>query len=707
MLEIYNIVTIADYTAYCLANEHELLMNRLRDETSPYLLQHADNPVHWYPWGEDAFARARAEDKPILLSVGYSSCHWCHVMAHESFEHEATAAQMNADFINIKVDREERPDVDAIYMTAVQVLTRGGGWPMTVFLLPDGRPFHGGTYFPLEARYGMPSFRQLLTGIAQIYREKRDEVERVAGQLKEMLSGPGLEASYEGGKELDRALLEQAQRQISSEYDSVHGGFGGAPKFPQPMTHEFLLRAYVRTGEQTALRQVAHSLEQMARGGIYDQVGGGFARYSVDAKWLVPHFEKMLYDNAQLSRIILQSWQLTQDEIFLHIARDIYDYILREMTATDGGFFSATDADSEGVEGKFFVWEKAELEEILGEDAELVSAYWGVTEAGNFEGKNILHLPLLEDEFVKKQGIALDELRKRIAAARAKLYARRSTRIPPLLDDKIITSWNGLMLASLAEAAHVLDDERYRSAAIRAGDFLLREMRLSDGALLRTRRLGQSKIRAFLEDYACLIDGLIELYQLTFDERWYREARSLADYALEHFRGEDGGFYDSSDQHEPLVARARNLQDGAFPSANAHFARQLLRLAAYTGEARYEAAAISALNKTRAAMQQYPQAFAGSLNALETRIAGIAEVAIIGDIADVGTQQLLAVLEETYRPNLVRAVATEAAAVKSAIPLLRDRLMQDGRATAYVCRNFACRLPVTSTSALRAELNAT
>ena len=681
-------------------------MNRLRDETSPYLLQHADNPVHWYPWGEEAFARARAEDKPVLLSVGYSSCHWCHVMAHESFEHDATAAQMNADFINIKVDREERPDVDAIYMTAVQVLTRGGGWPMTVFLLPDGRPFHGGTYYPLEARYGMPSFRQLLAGVAQTYRERRDEVEQVAGQLKELLSEPGLTQSNITGEELPPTLLEQAQRQISVEYDSVHGGFGGAPKFPQPMTHEFLLRAFARNGDQAALQQVAYSLEQMARGGIYDQVGGGFARYSVDARWLVPHFEKMLYDNAQLSRINLRCWQFTQHEIFLRIARDVYDYILREMTAIDGGFFSATDADSEGVEGKFFVWEKAELEAILGGDARLAGAYWGVTDAGNFEGKNILHLTLPEDEFAKEQGITLVELRERIEAARAKLYARRSTRIPPLLDDKIITSWNGLMLASLAEAARVLGDGHYRAAAIQVGDFLLREMRLSDGALLRTRRLGQSKILAFLEDYACLIDGLIELYQLTFDEGWYCEACALADYALAHFRGEDGSFYDSSDQHESLIARARNLQDGAFPSANAHFARQLLRLAAYTGEARYGTAATSALHKTLAAMQQYPLSFAGSLNVLETQIVGITQVAIIGDIACEETRQLLAVLEEVYRPNLVRAVATQAAAAKSAIPLLRGRFMQDGRATAYVCRNFACRLPVTSASALRTELNA-
>ena len=681
-------------------------MNRLRDETSPYLLQHADNPVHWYPWGEEAFARARAEDKPVLLSVGYSSCHWCHVMAHESFEHDATAAQMNADFINIKVDREERPDVDAIYMTAVQVLTRGGGWPMTVFLLPDGRPFHGGTYYPLEARYGMPSFRQLLAGVAQTYRERRDEVEQVAGQLKELLSEPGLTQSNITGEELPPTLLEQAQRQISVEYDSVHGGFGGAPKFPQPMTHEFLLRAFARNGDQAALQQVAYSLEQMARGGIYDQVGGGFARYSVDARWLVPHFEKMLYDNAQLSRVNLRCWQFTQHEIFLRIARDVYDYILREMTAIDGGFFSATDADSEGVEGKFFVWEKAELEAILGGDARLAGAYWGVTDAGNFEGKNILHLTLPEDEFAKEQGITLVELRERIETARAKLYARRSTRIPPLLDDKIITSWNGLMLASLAEAARVLGDGHYRAAAIQVGDFLLREMRLSDGALLRTRRLGQSKILAFLEDYACLIDGLIELYQLTFDEGWYREACALADYALAHFRGEDGSFYDSSDQHESLIARARNLQDGAFPSANAHFARQLLRLAAYTGEARYGTAATSALHKTLAAMQQYPLSFAGSLNVLETQIVGITQVAIIGDIACEETRQLLAVLEEVYRPNLVRAVATQAAAAKSAIPLLRGRFMQDGRATAYVCRNFACRLPVTSASALRTELNA-
>ena len=679
-------------------------MNRLADETSPYLLQHADNPVHWYPWGEEALSNAVSADKPILLSVGYSSCHWCHVMAHESFAHEETAALMNEHFVNIKVDREERPDIDALYMSAVQILTKGGGWPMTVFLLPDGRPFHGGTYFPLEPRFGMPSFRQLLLGIAKIYRERRDEVERIADQLTHWISADHLKPAADGSEAISAAVLQQAQQQVSAEYDPVHGGFGQAPKFPQPMTLDFLLRRSLSKQESSLLEQVSHTLDCMARGGIYDQLGGGFARYSVDEKWLVPHFEKMLYDNAQLSRLYLHAWQRTGDGYFLQIAHEIFDYVLREMTAPDGGFYSATDADSEGVEGKFFVWERAEIAALLNDDAALFCSFWGVTETGNFEGKNILHLPMREEEFIQFHTLREAEWKIKLAQARSLLFQERATRVPPFLDDKIITSWNGLMLASLAEAARILGRMDYQWAARKAGEFMRNDLKAENGGLLRTHRQGISKIPAYLEDYACFIDGLLELYQLTHDEVWFVEARGWAEYVIQHFSSEMGGFFDSGDMHEALLTRSRNFQDGAFPSANAHFAKQLLRLSTYTGNAEWERAATAVLNHTLSAVTQYPAAFAGSLNVMEQLLHGIAEVAIIGDPSHEETQRLIAVLDETYRPNLIRAVASEEAAAISEIPLLQGRTMLDGKATAYVCQNFHCRLPVTQPAALRAQL---
>ena len=680
-------------------------MNRLKEETSPYLLQHADNPVNWYPWCDDAFAQALAEDKPVLLSVGYSSCHWCHVMAHESFEHAETAALMNERFVNIKVDREERPDIDTIYMTAVQILTKSGGWPMTVFLLPDGRPFHGGTYFPLEPRFGMPSFRQVLSGIAQIYNSRRDEVERIANQLTQLIRGESLFQHETKNQSLTIEVLKEAQQEIGAEYDQIYGGFSHAPKFPQPMIIEFLTRQYVSTDDKSLFHQITHTLIKMAQGGIYDQIGGGFARYSVDKKWLVPHFEKMLYDNAQLSRVYLNIWQLSHDHFFRRIATEIYEYVLREMTASFGGFFSATDADSEGIEGKYFVWEKKEIEEILGEDSELFGSYWGITDTGNFEGKNILYLPMSDEEFTEQHGLLVDEWKCKVKLAKRLLYQQRSLRIPPFLDDKVLTSWNGLMLASIAEAARVLDSRDLRVAASKAGDFLIKELKQDENVLLRTYRKGESKIRAFLEDYACLIDGFIELYQLTFDEHWFLEARRLADYALVNFKSEDGVFYDTSDHHESLVARSRNLQDGAFPSANAHLAKQLLRFSAYTGEAVYENAAVSVLNRTVSTLKQFPAAIAGSLNAVHILLDGITEVAIIGDPSWDETKQLLSVLEEEYRPNLVRALTTEASSSRSAIPLLKGRRMIDGKATAFVCRKFICRLPVTHPDDLRKELS--
>ncbi len=679
-------------------------MNRLQHETSPYLRQHAENPVEWYPWGDEAFQRAKDEDKPILLSVGYSACHWCHVMAHESFEHGPTAQLMNDLFINIKVDREERPDVDDIYMQAVIGLSGHGGWPMTVFLTPDGRPFYGGTYYPREPRHGMPAFRQVLAGVHDAYSNRRAQVEQAADNLRDALSretlGIGGEASA-----LNVDLLNTAYQGIGRGFDPTHGGFGGAPKFPQPMNLELLLRAYARTGDKTPLEQTLFTLRKMACGGMYDQLGGGFHRYSVDAIWLVPHFEKMLYDNAQLSRVYLHAWQITGDEFYRRIAEDIYDYILREMTAPEGGFYSATDADSEGEEGKFFVWSQSELEELLGVKAAAAIEYWGVSRRGNFEGHNILHVPNDDAVAAERLKISVEDLRASITAARNKLYAVRSQRVSPGLDDKILTGWNGLMLASLAEGARVLKRADYREAAVKNADFLLRVMTAPDGRLYRSHKDGTSKINATLEDYANLIDGLLELYQTTFEARWFDAARRLADHVLAHFAAQDGGFFDTSDDHEKLIVRPRNMQDNAVPSGNAMIARNLLRLAAYTGDARYEDAARGTLALLSEAMRQYPQAFGEALSAVDMLVNGLAEVAVVGAPDTVETSALLDVIRGPYRPNVISALAAEDVPGEAGIPLLSYRTMRGGQPTVYVCRHFACANPVTTPDALRGLLS--
>jgi uncharacterized protein YyaL (SSP411 family) len=679
-------------------------MNHLQGETSPYLLQHADNPVEWYPWGAAALERARAEDKPILLSVGYSACHWCHVMAHESFEHAPTAEIMNRLYINIKVDREERPDLDDIYMQAVQQMTGRGGWPMTVFLLPDGRPFYGGTYYPREARYGMPAFRQILEAVHDAYTKRRADVETSADQLTGSLQRAVLNI---GGNDADLNvdLLDAAFAKLSQNYDDQHGGFGSQPKFPQPMNLEFLLRTHARTGDAESLTMATHTLRKMARGGIYDQIGGGFHRYSVDSIWLVPHFEKMLYDNAQLSRVYLHAWQVTGDPFFRRIAEEIYDYILREMTAPDGGFYSTTDADSEGEEGKFFVWSKDELRDLLGDDAPIAIEYFGVTTRGNFEGHNILNVPNDDEIAAARLKIDVATLRTRLAAIKDKLFAVRSQRIAPGLDDKIVTAWNGMMLASLAEAARILDRADYRAAAIRAADFA-RDHLIHDGRARRTYKDGVAKINGYLEDYANLIDAFVQVYQLTFDPAWFTAARSLADTALMHFRAPDGGFFDTSDDHEALIARPRSLEDNAVPSGTSMLAKGLILLTAYTGAEDYDDAARAGVRQLVAAMREYPQAFGEALNAVDLLVRGVAEVALVGDPAGTETRALLAVLREAYRPNAVIALTSTDVADEDAIPLLSYRTMRAGQPTAYVCRNFACQLPVTTPDALRQQLGA-
>ncbi|MEO8612871.1 MAG: thioredoxin domain-containing protein, partial [Chloroflexota bacterium] len=651
--------------------------------------------VDWYAWGDEALTRAKTEDKPILLSVGYSACHWCHVMAHESFEHEPTAKMMNDLFVNIKVDREERPDVDDIYMQAVQALTGHGGWPMTVFLTPEGKPFYGGTYFPREPRHGMPAFREILAGVAEAYEKRRPQVEEAAASLSEALNREilGIGGSISA---LNPDLLDNAYREIGQTFDKMYGGFGGAPKFPQPMNLEFLLRAHARTGDPAPLEQVKFTLQKMARGGIYDQIGGGFHRYSVDAIWLVPHFEKMLYDNAQLSRVYLHAYQITGDEFFKRIAAEIFDYILREMTAPEGSFYSTTDADSEGEEGKFFVWSREELESLLGADAPVAIEYWGVTARGNFEGQNILNVPNDDALVAERLDMTVEDLHKKLAAIKDKLYATRTHRVHPGLDDKILTAWNGMMLASLSEAARVLGRADYREAAVRNAEFLLSAMVAPDDRLYRTHKDGHSKINAYLEDYANLIDGLLELYQTTFDQRWFIEARRLADHVLLHFAADDGGFFDTSDDHENLIARPRNMQDNATPSGNAMIARQLIRLAAYTGDARYDEVARKTLGLLAEAFRQYPQAFGESLSAVDMLVTGLAEVAIVGAPADPATKSLLAEVQKPYRPNVITALSPADVPDESTIPLLSYRTLRAGQPAVYVCRHFVCAFPVTS-----------
>ncbi|MBL8055508.1 MAG: thioredoxin domain-containing protein, partial [Anaerolineales bacterium] len=681
--------------------------NRLAAATSPYLLQHQDNPVDWYPWGEEALAKAKAEDKPIFLSIGYSACHWCHVMAHQSFEDPATAQVMNDLFVNIKVDREERPDLDSIYMNAVVALTGNGGWPMSVFLTPEGVPFFGGTYFPPQPQGGMPAFTQVLLGVHDAWQKRRAQVVEGGRELLAHLhqQGPA------DGELPGRADLADVIKGLWRVFDWRHHGWGGAPKFPQPMTIEFCLRYHLLTGEATPLEMAVKTLRAMARGGMCDQIGGGFHRYAVDAQWLVPHFEKMLYDNAQLARVYLHAWQVTHDPEFRRVAEAVLDYVQREMTAVStadgepaGGFYSATDADSEGEEGKFFVWSEAEIDAALGAEAALFKAYYGVTARGNFEGHNILWAPQELEAVAAKFGLAPAAAAERLAAARQTLYQRRAGRVPPGLDDKVLAAWNGLMLAAFAEAARAFEREDYRRTALANAEFLLTTLRGPDGRLRRAwRRLsGAPTGNAFLEDYANVAEGLLALYETTFTPRYFTAARELLDTALARFADPAGGFFDTSDDHETLVVRPKDVQDNATPSGGAMAATVLLKLAAYTGEHAYRAAAERALAGVSAMLARYPTGFAQWLNALTFALGQPREIALLGELDDPEMQAMLAEVFGPYRPFQV--VALQRPGEASPIPLLAGRAAVAGRPTAAVCFNFACRLPVTTAAALRAQL---
>jgi uncharacterized protein YyaL (SSP411 family) len=692
------------------------MSNRLANETSPYLLQHADNPVDWYPWGEEALAKAKAEDKPIFLSIGYSACHWCHVMAHESFEDEGVAAILNEHFVSIKVDREERPDLDRIYMNAVQAMTGSGGWPMSVFLTPEGQPFFGGTYFPPTPRYGMPSFSQVLTTVADGWQNRRQELVESGQRLVAALEQQSAIREDVKRESVKSETVESAFQNLLKRFDRVHGGWGDGPKFPQPMALEFLLRYHHLTGASRALHMVSQTLQAMARGGMYDQLGGGFHRYSVDDHWLVPHFEKMLYDNAQLARVYLHAWQVTGDPFYRVITEEILDYVVREMTDSAGGFYSTQDADSEGQEGKFFIWTPAEIREVLGQrlspngaEAEAFIAAYGVTEAGNFEGRNILELVGSMDQ------------RAELAEARQKLFVAREQRVHPGRDEKVLTSWNGLMLAAFAEAARALNRDDYRQVAERNADFLLRELGSNEGRLWHTWKAGSvgdgsvrdrsvgdprpsvAKINGYLEDYTHLIEGLLELYQTTFDPRWYQAARELAEGMIQHFSAPDGGFFDTSDDHETLITRPRELQDNAVPSGNAMAAFVLLRLAGLAVEPRYAELAQAALGPMQPLLARYPLGFAQWLIALDYTLSHPREVAIVGAPGAADTRALLEVCTTGYRPHQIVALGAPDAKV-STVPLLQNRSQIEGRATVYVCVDFTCRAPLTDPAALQALL---
>ena len=681
------------------------MSNRLATTTSPYLLQHQNNPVDWYPWGPEALERARAENRPIFLSIGYAACHWCHVMAHETFESPAMAALMNELFVNIKVDREERPDLDSIYMNAVVALTGQGGWPMSVFLTPEGVPFFGGTYFPPRPAHGLPSFEQVLRGVADAWQNRRDEV--LAGgqdvlrhiQQNELLGLPA------GGEPLTKATLRQAAETLWRGFDARHHGWGGAPKFPQPMTLEFLLRYHVLSGESMPLEMAVKTAHAMARGGLYDHLGGGFHRYATDAIWLVPHFEKMLYDNAQLARAYLHLWQATGDAEFRRVVEEVLDYVLREMTDPLGGFYSTQDADSEGHEGKFFVWSADEIDTALGAHATLFKEAYGVSQGGNFEGRNILFAAVPLVALASRNNLTVDEVGERLAAARARLFELREQRVHPGRDDKVLSAWNGLMLAAFAEAARVLRRDDYRQAAIANASFILTMLRAPAGGLWRTWRQGQAHLPAFLEDYANVAEGLLALYETTFDPQYYVAARQLMDHVLDHFADPQGGFFDTGDLHEQLVTRPKDIQDNATPSGSAMAATVLLKLGALAGETRYAESAEKQLRSLQPVLGQHPTAFAQWLAALCFALGQPREIAVVAELemagAD-GAQPLLDVIFGEYRPFQV--VALKRPGEESPVPLLAGREQLNGRPTAAVCFNFACRLPVTDPQTLREQL---
>ena len=677
--------------------------NRLIRETSPYLLQHAHNPVDWYPWGPEALERARSERRPILLSIGYSACHWCHVMEHESFEDEHVAALMNELFVCIKVDREERPDLDHIYMSAVQMLTGHGGWPLTVFLTPEGEPFSGGTYYPPVDRHGMPAFARVLQGVAQAYRGKPDEVRRSVAELRAGLAH--VERQEPASAPLAPDLPVEAARALASHYDPEYGGIGGAPKFPNTVGLSLFLRAWHTTGEAEFRTMVTETLGHMAAGGIYDQLGGGFHRYAVDERWLVPHFEKMLYDNALVSRLYLEGYQATGDPAWRQVVEETLAYVRREMTHPAGGFYAAQDADSEGVEGKYFVWTRAEVLEALGtQRGEILCRFYDVTDAGNFEHANILHRTLDLEQMSRLFERPEAEIGAIIVEGNERLIELRRRRVPPGCDDKIITSWNALMVSAFAEAYKVLGRVEYRTTAERAVAFIYAHLR-RDGRLLRTFKDGEAKLNAYLDDHAFLLNALLDLYEGTFDLGLIARARELADTLLALFEDtERGGFFFTSADHEPLIHRPKPAFDGSIPSGNAAAAMGFLRLYYYAGDARYLGAAERTLALFAGAMRAQPFGFAHMLAAADFYLRKPREIVLVGCLDDPATEALLARIHRQYVPNKTLIVAEPDA--RERLPLAQGKAQLGGRVTAYVCHDYVCSPPVTGWEAVEQLLAA-
>ena len=677
--------------------------NRLAGQTSPYLLQHVHNPVNWYPWGEEALARARKENKPIFLSIGYSACHWCHVMERESFEDAETARLLNKYFIAIKVDREERPDVDEIYMAAVQVMTGRGGWPLSVFLTPELKPFFGGTYFPPEDRHGMPGFKTVLKRVAEIWRKQPDDVAHNARQMVRALQANATLDVSESDLP-DDAVLEGAVVLLSRQFDPEWGGFGGAPKFPPSGAIALLLRQHAHSSDDRLLQMATVTLDRMARGGMYDQLGGGFHRYSVDARWLVPHFEKMLYDNALLCEVYLEAWQVTRNDLYRRVAAGILDYVARDMTDARGGFHCAEDADSQGVEGKFYVWQPDEIMAVLGdEDGTLFCDYYGVSAEGNFEGHNILNVPRAAEEFLPGKELTEAQLQDRLAEMRRKLLERRSRRVRPGKDDKILAAWNGMMISALARGYQVLGHQRYLDAARKAAEFVLTDM-VRDGQLQRTYR-ETGRLPGYLDDYAEMADGLIDLYQADFDTRWLRAADELTGRMVADFwDAEDGSFFFTSAAHKDLLVRTKPFYDGAVPSGNSTATAVLLRLAKLLDNGDYADKAETVLRSMGNEMRVRPQAAMNLLCALDFRLQPTKEIAIAGSATCDQTQKFLKIIHGRFLPNKILALrepgTNESDAIDQFVPLLKGKQMIAGKTTVYVCENYTCNAPVNDPAAL-------
>ena len=688
--------------------------NRLVRETSPYLRQHAHNPVDWFPWGEEALERARRLDRPIFLSIGYSACHWCHVMEHESFENEEIAQVLNEHFISIKVDREERPDLDQVYMAAVQEISGRGGWPMSVFLTPDLKPFTGGTYFPPNDRPGYPpSFRRLLQAVLEAWRNRRDDVDRAAADLTDHLQNLGQVAPHEG--DLAPHLLQHAAEVLARGYDAVNGGFGHAPKFPHPMDLRVLLRIAHRFGDEHSLDMVTHTLDRMAMGGIYDHLGGGFARYSTDERWLAPHFEKMLYDNALLSVAYLEAYQATKNSFYREVVEETLGWVRREMTSPEGPFYSTLDADSEGEEGKFYVWTQAEIERVLGSsDARLFGACYGVEPGGNWEDphdpgtpKNILHRTKTLAQLADQHGIGEPQLRDFLAECRHKLFDVRSRRIRPGLDNKSLTAWNGLMITAFATAASVLDEPEHAATASKAASFVLARMRTQRGLLLRTWSSGaEAKLNGYLEDYAYLLEGLVALYEATFEPCWIGHALELAEIMIEQFWDEEGGgFFFTGRDHEKLIARSKDPMDNATPSANAVAVTALLRLVRLTGRNDLNDRAEATLRLYRGLLEQHPQAAGQMLMALDFYLGPVREFAVVGEPGTAEVRRVVGAINATFRPRKVVGLRPVVGSVREDwLPLLAGKHTPPGQVSTYICENFTCAAPLLGAEAVETAL---